>query len=124
MDYGEIINSAFRLSWRKKSLWIFGLFAFGMAYPSLDWEEHFDFSKFDSFGFDQLNLDGNLAALFTLVGLLVALMVIIHVLLNAISTPALVDAVNRITRGGQYRFKTSLQTGIQYMWRTLALMIL
>ena len=119
MDYGEIINSSFRLAWRYKSLWLFGLFAFGVSFPSIDWQKDLQLPSMGSTAFE-----GYGTALIALIVLFAVLFGLIMLLLNAISTPALVDAVNRITRGGEYRFKTSLQTGIHYMWRTLALMIL
>ncbi len=127
MDYGEIINSSFRLSWRYKSLWIFGLFAFGTSFPSFNWSERFKDSDFFHFApgtFEGFHLDTLGPMIIALVVLIVLLMIAISILASAISTPALVDAVNRITRGGQYRFKTSLKTGVHYMWRTLALMVL
>ncbi len=127
LDYGEIINSAFRLSWKHKSLWIFGLFAFGMSFPSFNWGEKFDSSDFTLFGHQGVNgfdIQHFGPMILAVVGLIIALMVLFSIIANAISTPALVDAVNRITRGGQYRFKVSLKTGVHYMWRTLALMIL
>jgi len=127
LDYGEIINSAFRLSWRNKSLWIFGLFAFGLSFPSFNWQERFDSSDFTILGHNGVNgydIQALGSSIVALVVLIIFLMIVVSVIANAISTPALVDAVNRITRGGQYRFKISLRTGVHYMWRTLALMIL
>jgi len=123
VDYGEILSTSFNVGWRHKSLWIFGLFASGFALPLNNFKDDFDFST-DRFDFENFEFADMVPWIVLGVGLVVLLAIIVSLICHSISTPALVDAVNRITRGGQYRFRTSLSTGIKYMWRTLALLLL
>lgn len=127
MNYGKIINSAFRLAWRYKSLWLLGLFAGGGIAAAFSWtDETWDTSgtEFDFESFEPSALFSDLSWAVPAVLAIVFLMVIAQVLLNAICTPALIDAVNRLTRGGVYNLGNSLSTGIDFMWRVLATIIL
>ena len=100
LEYGRLINSAFSLSWKHKSLWVFGFFAgFGM-------NTQFDFSQeaneselqeligdIQNFSVDQIiTFFGAALVLFAILGL-------IFFVTSLIASPALVDAVNRISRG-------------------------
>lgn len=129
MDYGKLINRSFALAWRYKILWIFGLFT-GMGSSMLDWGEHGgdsewlrglsgDFDQWDSSSFDidpemLLPLAGGLLAALLLLGL-------VFLIANRIATPALIDSVNSITRGGQFRFSNSFSRGIDLFWRFIGM---
>lgn len=129
MDYGEIVSTSFRLSWKYKSLWLLGLFASGWTFFGFDMltdlkdKRHF---RIEDFAFlDRLHVEETTVIwLATVIGLILLSFIIIHVMLNAICTPALIDAVNRLTRGGVYRLRESVSSGVKFMWRTLALLLL
>ena len=131
MDYGKLINRAFSLAWRYKILWIFGLFT-GMGSSTLDWGDlgHGEDAKwlkglsrdFDGWGASSFDMDPDL--LLPLAGgLLAALLLIglVFLIANLISTPALIDSVNNITRGGRFRFSDSFSKGIDLFWRFLGM---
>lgn len=130
MDYGKLVNRSFALAWRYKILWIFGLFT-GMGSSTLDWGEHGwsgDSNWLEGFSgnFGQWNsafdVDPNILFPFA-GGLLAAMMLIglIFLIASLISTPALIDSVNNITRGGRFRFANSFSRGIDLFWRFLGM---
>ncbi len=128
MDYGSIINNAFRVAWQQKSLWVFGLFASGGAIGALqlsideDWEA--DLGAFGKSDIDFGQIFEAMPWLAPALVLVVLALIVTHILLGALCQPALIDAVNRLTRGGQYRFSHSLSVGVDLMWRTLGVMVL
>ena len=129
MDYGEIVSTSFRLSWKYKSLWLLGLFASGWTFFGFDMltdlEDKRHFNIEDLAFLDRLHLEETMVmGVAIVIGLILLSFLIIHVMLNAICTPALIDAVNRLTRGGVYRLRESFSSGVKFMWRTLALLLL
>lgn len=130
MDYGEIIGSAFRVAWRNKSLWILGLFAVGLTnlsdifdIPFRGQVEDMEFKILDySIDFGRF-AESNMWILIAIAGLLVIYM-LLFIILHCICTPALIDGVNRLTRGGVYRLRDSFSVGIDYFWRYIGINIL
>lgn len=132
MDYGALINEAARISWRHKSLWIFGLFAGSL--PSFNFSGSGDSES--AFGFDPKLFDGSSRSMFPpeLLDFLdqywpvlvaaVLLFALAMIVANLISQPALIDATNKISRGGIYRFGTSFSRGIDFFWRFLGLFLI
>lgn len=132
MDYGRLINRAFGLAWQHKILWILGLFSvaggsslnFGDAFSGNGddplWSSfNQDFGDFGS-GFD--NLDPEM--LLPLVGAmaLVAMVIgLVFFIASLIATPALIDSVNNITRGGYFTFANSFSRGVDLFWRFFGL---
>jgi hypothetical protein len=126
MEYGRIISESFRISWRYKSLWVFGLFA-GAGGSGF----HFDDSWFEKqdLGFDleeffqtwDISFDWHLlipiAVAFTIMGLAFTIM-------HLISVPALIDGINKIKRGGSYRLGSSFSVGIDFFWRFFGLSVI
>jgi hypothetical protein len=49
---------------------------------------------------------------------------LVFLIAHLISKTALVDAVNKLTRGGEYCFGTSFSAGIDFFWRMVGLFIL
>ena len=117
MEYGSIVNRSFQIAWKYKSLWIFGLFASagggGYNFPGGD----------DSSAFQDIGLDIPPEAIVALVIPLAAI-ALLAIVAHLISAPALVDAVNRIARGGKYTFGESFSAGLKFFWRFLGLTIL
>ena len=51
-------------------------------------------------------------------------MLLVFVALYLISLPALIDAVNKVKRGGVYRFGDSFSVGVDFFWRFFGLFLL
>ncbi len=131
MEFGEIVRTAFRIAWQKKTLWLLGIFATGSSMSSMfdvfdKGGDDFDIkqfglgSDFDSIGnfFSQ-----NSWIVVVLVALLL-LMLLTYFILHLICAPALIDAVKQNATGHTYRLRESLSVGVQYMWRYLGLILL
>ena len=129
MDYGKMIRDSFALAWKYKSLWIFGLFAGMGGGFNTSFGKH-DLASLESDGstvpiFGQWGTDAPQMLHYLqpfLIGL--AIFGLVYLVMYCISQPALVDAVNRATRGGTYKFSESFSTGVDFFWRTLGLTIL
>lgn len=120
MNYGKIVEDSFSLSWRNKSLWIFGLFAGNASNFNLDigTKNFKDLNYFDPDSFGQIWQ--------MMVPLIWAVVVLSigFIILNLICSPALVDAVNKLARGGTYKFWDSYSRGIDFFMRKLGLTLL
>ncbi|MCK4301470.1 MAG: hypothetical protein KAW91_01780 [candidate division Zixibacteria bacterium] len=123
MDYGRIIRESFEIAWRYKSLWIFGLFA-GGGFSGFNWNmnsgnEESTLQNLDQYGAAAPDL---ILAPIIMVGVLIGL---VFLVMHLISCPALIDAVNRIKRGGGgYRLGESFSIGVDFFWRFLGLLLL
>ncbi len=130
MDYGEIVGTAFKVAWRNKSLWILGLFAVGLSnfsdsidIPFRSQIDNMEFQILDyTIDFDRI-AQLNMWVLVAIAGLLVIYM-LLFIILHCICTPALIDGVNRLTRGGVYRLRDSFSAGIGFFWRYIGINIL
>ena len=132
MDYGQIVSESFRLSWRHKLLWIFGLFASGgptgFNLDMLDRDE-FNFEEMDILrdSLQDMGIGGGDFPLELLAPLLLAagLMFLVFITMHLLSIPALIDAVNRLKRGnGIFRLGQSFSVGIDFFLRMLGLVLL
>ncbi|RKX23591.1 MAG: hypothetical protein DRP45_10205 [Candidatus Zixiibacteriota bacterium] len=130
IDFGGMIRRSFELAWRYKTLWVFGLFA-----GASGGDFNFDSSKFVNFneadyrdilecaGLDCLPFSFDEQFIGTLI-LWVVAMIILFIVCHLIATPALIDGVNKITRGGRYEFGTSFSRGIDFMARYFGLSLI
>lgn len=126
MNYGEIISSAARLTWRNKFLWFFGFFAGASA--------SFNFpgggGDFGNGGFQAPLRDtaawiqNNLALFLTVVITLAVLFVVVGIVLSMISQGALVESVAALDRGEERRFGSAWRAGTANFWRVLGLKVL
>jgi len=131
VDFSTIINKSISIAWRYKTLWIFGLFAGGGSGFNFDPDDFIgsDFNRNDWNNTDLGNFFDNLPFHFTeqlaigIVAALVAVMLVFMVC-HFIANPALIDAVNKITRGGKYRFGDSFSRGLDLFWRFVGLTII
>ncbi len=120
MNYGKIVEDSFSFAWRYKSLWLFGLFAgsggnFNFDIDSDDLNQS-DFMPFDSW-----------EPLWELILPILAALIIIALImfvLHMICSPALVDGINKIARGGTYRFSDSYSRGLDFFFRKLGLTLI
>lgn len=121
MDYSRIITRSFEIAWKYKSLWVFGLFASGgWSNFNLDMPtREIDPSAFG--GFDILNMPDEMKVMFV-----VALfaMILVFVLISFIAQAAIIDSVNRIDRGGRYRFSEAFSAGLNFFLRFLGLALI
>ena len=129
MGYGEIIGSAFRITWRNRYLWFFGVFAgAGANIPT----PNPGVGNFDYKGPDTANAAAPAWAqaatpdpgLLVAIGLGVLLLVAVLVVLSLVSQGALADSVAAIDRGGERRFGTAWKAGTRHFWRVLGLVAL
>ncbi|MEE8149460.1 MAG: hypothetical protein V3T75_03300, partial [candidate division Zixibacteria bacterium] len=120
MNYGKIVEDSFSLGWKYKSLWFFGLFAGSLG------EYNFQYEADQPFDFETLEYESYQGVLEYLAPILAAILVLVFVLsiLRLICSPALVDGVNKITRGGTYKFWDSYSRGLDFFWRYLGLNVL
>ena len=126
MDYGRIISDSFKIAWRYKSLWVFGLFAGGGgAGFNFDdsWfrKQDLGFNPEEFFQTWDLPFDWHLLIP---IALALAIMSLGFMIMHLISVPALIDGVNKIKRGGSYRLGSSFSVGINFFWRFFGLSII
>ncbi len=107
MEYGKLVNRSWNLSWQNRSLWILGLLASGGSIFGLDWQKH-------SEEFGKLHISPAIGVL--ILGVAVVL-ILAFLILHLIATGALIDAINRLARGGVYRLRDSFAVGIDFFWR-------
>ncbi|HKK20465.1 MAG TPA: hypothetical protein VJ983_03255 [candidate division Zixibacteria bacterium] len=121
MDYNKIIKRAFEIAWQYKSLWLFGLFSSG-GVSYLNWKSSASDlgaapeSAWPFVHFNTAMLHGFLVA--------IILLVLVLAVITLLSDAALIDAVNRIERGGTYRFGYSFSTAVDMFLRFLGLALL
>lgn len=120
MNFGPIVSRSLQIAWRYKSLWIFGLFS---GYCS-DFNVNIGLDPEQLF---RLSDDAQLEHLAHLLGpllLAVGILALVFFIIHCIAVPALIDGVNRIARGGVYRFDVSFSRGIDFFFRYLGLILL
>ena len=125
VDFGNLIQRSLEIAWRYKTLWIFGLFAGGIDALNFDWTKKVHSEQVDmGFAYDwfeRLNLPTDLIPPdFAVLGaiLLWALALgLLFFICYLIAQPAIIDGVNKVTRGGQYSFGTSFSRGADFFWR-------
>jgi hypothetical protein len=122
MAYGALIGDAFRIAWRNRSLWFFGLFAAGGSY---------------GFGWNSNPSTGGRGAGFragasealdpgVVVAIIVGgvLLIAVLVVLSVISHGGLADSVAAIDRGERRGFRATWRAGGSRFWRVLGLGVL
>lgn len=118
MNYEKIITESFKLSWKNRSLWVFGMFVAGVTGSDFDFGREIDLETFDPYAFEF-----DIAEMLPwMLGILAV--VVIFSVLYLIAKTALIDAVNKLTRGGVYSFSDSYSCGLTYFWRMLGMSFL
>lgn len=116
METSPLIRCAWDLSWKYKSLWVFGLFLEGLWTIQSSWRE----AQQEGGALSEIIGSGVLLPLM-LAGAVVWL---IFGVMAVISSGALVDAVNKLTRGGVFKWGSSFSVGIDFFWRMLGIFLL
>jgi hypothetical protein len=123
MDFTKIINKSFEVAWRYKSLWVLGLFA-GGGTVAFNWPGDLgDKLDMEDLPWDLSDFSFPPEAVLPIIiwlGMLVLLLVLMHF----IAVPALIDGVNKITRGGTYSLGGSISAGLHFFFRFLGLGLL
>jgi len=134
MDYGNLINRAFIISWKHKILWVLGFFAasfgtfsgfddivksrtdewpvsgdYGMASNIIDWFQN--------------NPEVSVAMVIFIVASLL-LLALIFFILGQISIAGLIEGIIRIENGREYRLGQLFKIGASFFWRFLGLLFL
>jgi hypothetical protein len=114
---GAIIRKAWEICKLHKSLWVLGAFAGGAPTFAFQWQNR----SLGLFG-GHLSPLGAGAGVAIVMALLVFLF--LFLILHLICAAGLVDAVNRLARGGAYKLSSSFSVGLDFFWRFLGLFIL
>ena len=131
IEFGSLIQRSFEIAWKYKSLWIFGMFAGGTGSFNFDWTKKVEYSgtdmNFTYDWFEKLGLPTDLVqpswAIIGAIVLWVAALLLLFFICHLIAQPAIIDAVNKITRGGQYVWGTSFSRGTDFLWRYFGLLM-
>jgi len=116
VDYGNLINRAFKISWDHKILWVLGFLATSFSGTGgLD-----DLIKSQ----DIPELQAFHIGLIILVFLFVLVIGLVFLVLQLISVAGLIDAVFIIERNEKYKLGALFRSGASYFWRFLGLLAL
>ncbi len=127
MNYGRVVEDSFKFAWRFKSLWVFGLFAgsgggnFNLDFGQNDMNAIADMGEMGDTG--MMTNDFFQEFWHLILPLLAAIIIIglMFFILHLICSPALIDGVNKIARGGAYSFSDSYSRGLDFFMRKLGL---
>ncbi|HEX5908927.1 MAG TPA: hypothetical protein VFY44_00445 [Thermoleophilaceae bacterium] len=119
MEYGKLINQAYRIALHNRALWPFGVFA---AVGGGGFNFSFDTggSGGDGGG-DSLDID---PAVIAAVVIVVLLVMALSAVATALSQGALAEGVAAIDRGEQRGFRQALRAGRATFWRVVGLYLL
>jgi membrane-anchored glycerophosphoryl diester phosphodiesterase (GDPDase) len=127
VNYGELLSEAFRLTWRNRFLWFFGLFVAG-AGGSFNFPTNLGGGQMQApFGSPAGPLrwiSENLALFVAAVIAVVVVLALVFLVLAMISHGALVESVAALHRGEARRFGPAFRTGARNFWRVLGLKVL
>jgi hypothetical protein len=114
---GPVIHRAWEITKLHKSLWVLGAFAGTAPTFAFQWQK----GSVSLFG-------GHSTPIVAPAGLAITglfmLFMAVFIIMHLITSAGLVDAVNRIARGGAYTLSASFSSGLDFFWRFLGLFIL
>ncbi|MFA5808806.1 MAG: hypothetical protein WC935_00530 [Thermoleophilia bacterium] len=117
LAYGELINDSFRIAWRHKMLWFFGLFAGGMtSFNSPNYSSSFDSSNnnYRSTGNFDTGFSDWVSAhvrLLIIIGVALVAVYILFWLWSIVCRGAVINSVRDLRDGRQISFKTAFAGG-------------
>ena len=122
MDYGSILSRSISIAVKRPSLWIFGLFAAGQMQWNIDTKR---FLIIDPEAAEEFQMPFKFDSSMILPLLAASLgAIILMIICLSIARPAMIDAVNKLTRGGVYRFGESFSRGVDFFGRYLSIILL
>jgi len=129
IDFGNLISRSFQIAWQHKSLWVFGLFLGGGGGSyNFDTDKLIKQNRYDMDldRFDGMEQFFNDFAVPVLGVVLLAILgfALLMFICSLIAKPAMIDGVNNITRGGNYRFSVSFSRALDFFWRFLGITVL
>jgi hypothetical protein len=116
VSYLEILKQAFVISWKNKSLWVFGFFVLLGSFPSFN----FNFTPDDEKGKkleSAIGFLGKHESLLIGIVLIGVLIIAGVVFLKIIGTAALTKASNNISVYGQSSIKSIFSESVEYFWK-------
>ncbi|MFA6002322.1 MAG: hypothetical protein WC828_09480 [Thermoleophilia bacterium] len=125
LAYGELINDSFRITWRHKMLWFFGLFAGGItSFNSPNFSSSFDSSNnsrnnTSNFDTEFSNWVSAHVRLLIIIGIAIVAVYILFWLWSIFCRGAVINSVRDLRDGGQISFKTALAGGRRSFTRLL-----
>jgi hypothetical protein len=121
MNYGELLSEAFRLTWRHRFLWFFGIFVAGAS--------SFNFPANIGSGQEKAPfgptagplrwISENLVLFLTAIITVVVVLAVVYLVLSMISHGALAEGVAALHRGEACRFGPTFRAGTANFWRVL-----
>lgn len=141
MNFGDILNKAWKTVWNNKVLWIFGFFASLMAYNSsnngdnITWHENVSMGPGDmphflqNFGWRMNNFveqigTGTWIALGVGMALLAIVFFLVSVFFGHLGRAALIRGTVMSEEGTRLNFGGLFKEGLRYFWHLLALSLL
>lgn len=133
LDYGTLVNDAWRLTWRFRSLWVLGLFAGGGGSGSCSFNsanprtttgtlttspQAEEFTR--AFG---AWVAANIG-LVAVIGLIVLLVVLIGIVVSLIAQGGLTRAAAEAARGGSPTLGNAWSAGLRFFWRYVGLALI
>ena len=121
MDYGDLLSSAWRVTWRHKYLWLLGLFAGGgtsFSFPGSAPDNLIDYQY--STGEVERFLNDYLGLILLLLALAAALFLVL-VLVSVVATAGLIAGTDAAYRGAPLRGRDVWRQGLRFFWRFLGL---
>ncbi|MDX1436987.1 MAG: hypothetical protein R3335_09255 [Anaerolineales bacterium] len=128
MDYGEVISSAWRIIWKHKVLWLFGILgscggSTGSSSGSVNWQ----FSASPDFGLELANFptDWRLSLIIGVGAVLIVALVVLVVFLSTIGRIGLTLGALRADQGEEtLSFGDVFRSSTPYFWRVFFLNLL
>lgn len=126
-DYNYIISRAFKISWKYKFLWLFGIFlSFGANFNLRFYNLGGLPSSLNTPGFQNSVSKWALTHIWLLaVSFLILFLIwLLFFIMAVISQPAVIKAADESERGGEPKFRTTFSFALKKFWRVLGLMLL
>lgn len=128
MDYGEVLGRAWKIIWRHKVLWIFGILAgctgSGAGNPGSNVTYQSDLPASVQTIFDRFTT-AQWAALIAAILAIILILIILAVFLNTVSRTAMIRGVRQAENGAdRLAFGELFSGSLAYFWRVFGLYLL
>ena len=128
MDYGELLKTAWVITWRHKYLWVLGLFALGGGGGPLSCSSNINSGSSWQFGagtFDVADFFSRNWAVLAILAVVAVLLGLVWSILSLIAEAGLIAGVDdRLQGRSDTSLGTSWRAGLHAFWRLLGLVLL